>query len=60
MKKSAVDEKRRTFQAWRIKRERRMEENTVLCGANSYLQKFYFNQEFDSLPQEVKQELQIM
>ncbi len=37
-----------------------MEENTVLCGANSYLQKFYFNQEFDSLPQEVKQELQIM
>ena len=60
MKKSAVDEKRRTFQAWRTKRERRMEENTVLCGANSYLQKFYFNQEFDSLPQEVKQELQIM
>ena len=37
-----------------------MEENTVPCGANSYLQKFYFNQEFDSLPQEVKQELQIM
>ena len=37
-----------------------MEENTVLCGANSYLQKFYFNQEFDSLPQEVKQEHQIM
>ena len=37
-----------------------MEENTVLCGANSYLQKYYFNQEFDSLPQEVKQELQIM
>ena len=37
-----------------------MEENTVLCGANSYLQKFYFNQEFDSMPQEVKQELQIM
>ena len=37
-----------------------MEENTVLCGANSYLQKLYFNQEFDSLPQEVKQELQIM
>ena len=37
-----------------------MEETMVLCGANSYLQKFYFNQEFDSLPQEVKQELQIM
>ena len=36
------------------------QETVVLCGANSYLQKFYFNQEFDSLPQEVKQELQIM
>ena len=26
-----------------------MEENTVLCGANSYEQKYYFNQDFDSL-----------
>ena len=37
-----------------------MEENVVLCGANSYEQKYYFNQEFDSLPETVKQELQIM
>ena len=37
-----------------------MEETVVLCGANSYLQKYYFNPDFDSLPQEVKQELQIM
>ena len=35
-------------------------ENTVLCGANSYEQKYYFNQEFGSLPESVKQELQIM
>ena len=32
----------------------------VLCGANSYEEKYYFNREFDRLPQEVKDELQIM
>ena len=32
----------------------------VLCGANSYEQKYYFNQEFDSLPQSIKDELHIM
>ena len=31
-----------------------------LCGANSYEQKYYFNQEFSSLPQSVKDELHIM
>ena len=36
------------------------EENMVLCGASSYEQKYYFNEEFDSLPERVKQELQIM
>lgn len=35
-------------------------ENVVLCGANSYEQKFYFNQEFKALPEEIKKELQIM
>lgn len=34
--------------------------NVVLCGANSYEQKYYFNQQFSSLPESVKQELQIM
>lgn len=37
-----------------------MKGNTVLCGANSYEQKYYFNQEFDSLPERVKQELHIL
>lgn len=36
------------------------EENVVLCGANSYEQKFYFNQQFKGLPEEIKKELQIM
>lgn len=33
---------------------------TVLCCANSYEQKYYFNDEFEKLPEDVKQELQIM
>ena len=37
-----------------------MAENVVLCGANSYEQKYYFNEEFQSLPQSVKDELHIM
>ena len=32
----------------------------VLCAASAYEQKYYFNPEFDALPEEVKQELQIM
>ena len=35
-------------------------ENTVLCGANSYTQKYYLNPDFDKLPDEIKKELQIM
>ena len=31
-----------------------------LWGASAYEQKFYFNQDFDSLPESVKQELHIM
>ena len=37
-----------------------MTDKVVLCGANSYEQKYYFNQEFSSLPQSVKDELHIM
>lgn len=32
----------------------------VLCGASCYSQKYYFNKEFDMLPEQVKQELQIL
>lgn len=32
----------------------------VLCGANSYTQKYYLNPEFDRLPGQVKDELQIL
>ena len=36
------------------------QENLVLCGANSYEQKYYLNQQFSGLPEQVRQELQIM
>ena len=37
-----------------------MDEEMVLCAASSYEQKYYLNPEFDSLPEAVNQELQIM
>lgn len=32
----------------------------VLCGANAYEQKYYFNPDFDKLPDSIKDELKIM
>ena len=37
-----------------------MDEKIVLCGANSYQQKYYFNPQFKALPENIRQELQIM
>ena len=37
-----------------------MMDTKVLCGANSYEQKYYFNQDFSSLPQSIQDELHIM
>ncbi|MBR0398185.1 MAG: hypothetical protein IJI10_07920 [Eubacterium sp.] len=37
-----------------------MENQTVLCAANHYIQQYYFNEEFAILPQQVQDELQIM
>lgn len=36
------------------------QDNIVLCGSNAYEKKYYFNQDFNSLPDHVKKELQIM
>ena len=36
------------------------QETVVLCGAYSYEQKYYFNQDFSGLPEQIRQELQIM
>lgn len=36
------------------------QEKTVLCGASSYEEKYYFNEDFSSLPEAVRNELKIM
>ncbi len=36
------------------------EDKIVLCGANSYEEKYYLNPDFDGLPDYVKDELKIM
>ncbi len=33
---------------------------TVLCGANAYEKKYYFNKEFDRIPDSIKEELHII
>lgn len=37
-----------------------MKEEVVLCAASSYEQKFYLNPEFEALPEQIQQELQIL
>ena len=36
------------------------QDNIVLCSASKYAQKYYLNEDFDGLPDMVKDELQIM
>ncbi|MCR5704712.1 MAG: DUF6145 family protein [Eubacterium sp.] len=36
------------------------DEKIVLCGSNAYEKKFYLNEQFSNLPEQIKQELQIM
>lgn len=35
-------------------------DGVVLCGSNSYEQKYYFNPDFDRLPESIKNELKIL
>lgn len=36
------------------------EERVVLCGANAYEQKYYFNDTFQGIPESIKQELHVI
>lgn len=36
------------------------QENIILCGSNSYEKKYYLNENFEGLPQNIKDELKIM
>lgn len=39
---------------------REMSDRVVLCGANAYEQKYYFNEQFKAIPQSIKDELHII
>ncbi|WP_033164593.1 DUF6145 family protein [Clostridium sp. KNHs205] len=36
------------------------QENVVLCASSSYEQKYYLNEDFNGLPESIKEELKIM
>jgi len=36
------------------------EENVILCAANAYEQKYYFNENFAAIPESIKEELRII
>ena len=36
------------------------DDRVVLCGANAYEQKYYFNETFDKIPQSIKDELHVI
>lgn len=36
------------------------QENIVLCASSAYEQKYYFNEDFNTLPEQIKQELKIL
>lgn len=36
------------------------QEEIVLCGSSAYTQKYYLNQDFEGLPESIKDELKIM
>lgn len=42
------------------KENRTADGRVVLCGANSYEQKYFFNQDFKNLPQSIQEELHII
>ena len=44
----------------KMSRESEKAEKTVLCGANAYEKKYYFNEKFAGLPEAVKDELHII
>lgn len=44
-----------------IYKEMKMEQKKiVLCGANAYEKKYYFNKDFDKIPESIKEELHII
>ena len=40
--------------------DKKEDNRIVLCGANAYEQKYYFNEQFNGIPQSIKDELHII
>lgn len=40
--------------------EKKQVDKIVLCGSNAYEKKYYFNKDFDKIPEQVKEDLHIM
>lgn len=40
--------------------DKKEDNRIVLCGANAYEQKYYFNEQFHAIPQSIKDELHII
>lgn len=38
----------------------KMDNRVVLCGANAYEQKYYFNEQFEGIPESVQEELHVI
>ena len=43
-----------------IKKEEKKEKKVVLCGANAYEKKYYFNKQFAGMPKSIQDELHII
>jgi hypothetical protein len=50
-----VEIERKTDKLMEVKSER-----MVLCGANAYEQKYYFNEKFNAIPDSIKDELHVI
>lgn len=48
------------LQEYNARKKKNMEERIVLCGANAYEQKYYFNEKFNGIPDSIKDELHII
>jgi len=49
-----------TMLAGSIRRRNMEEKRVVLCGANAYDMKYYFNEQFNGIPDSIKDELHII
>ncbi len=60
-RRAQVEENERTIPQMKTTGKTKMyQDRIVLCGSSAYTKKYYLNEDFENLPQKVKDELQIM